>query len=160
MTAVSQLWLGDCFEEFPTFPMEPMWPDSVGCFTSCQTWVHEAAKTASSPENVKLLWQLFAGAVLWYYFEGSWQWLTLVSRLTGRTLICICNVLVQINNIWCGSQRSDIPKKFENKEMRCWVINVAKTTKPGKNKIYKEVCQSSRQREDLLHRTLQCQQTL
>lgn len=111
MTAVSQFWLGGCFEEFLTFQMEPMWPDSVGWFTFCQTWVCEAQKTASLPENVKQLWQVFAGTVLWCYFEESWQRLTLVLRLTVSTQICICKAFVQINNIWCGSWRSSLLKK-------------------------------------------------
>lgn len=63
-TAPSWLWLVGCNEEFLTFQMESMWPDSVGWFTFCQTWVCKAQKTGSLPENVKLLWQLFAGTVL------------------------------------------------------------------------------------------------
>lgn len=138
MTAVSLLWLGG-----------PRWgvPDlSDGAHVARFGWLlyilsntslWDGEKTASLPGNVKPLWQLFAGTALWYYFEGSWQRLTLVSRLTGRSLICICKVLVQINNIWCGSHGSDIRKKFENKETRCWIINVAKNIKAWKEKKQK-----------------------
>lgn len=43
-TAASALWLVGCSEGFLTFQMEPMWPDSVGWFTFCQTRVCEAQK--------------------------------------------------------------------------------------------------------------------
>lgn len=51
--APTQLWLGGRWEEFLTFQMEPMWPDSVGWFTFCQTWVWETQKTGSLSQNVK-----------------------------------------------------------------------------------------------------------
>lgn len=134
MTAVSQLWLGGCCEEFLTFQMEPMWPDSVGWFTFCQTWVCEAQKTASLPENVKQQWQVFAGTVLWYYFEKSWQRLTHVLRLTGRTVICIQSACSNKQHLMWFITIS--LKKLENKVHGCCLENKARTSGPERTCVF------------------------
>lgn len=70
--------------------MEPMWPDSVGWFTFCQTRVCEAQKNwLASRKCQTAVTGLRRHCITW---EESWQRLTCVLRLTGRTLVCINNV--------------------------------------------------------------------
>lgn len=93
---------------------------------------------------------------LWYYFEESWQRLTHVSRLTGRTLICIQSAcsnkqhlmwFIKIRHFW----RSEGPK--------CTSENKVRTSGPWRG-MYLWGYANSQQREGMLHRTLQCQQKL
>lgn len=95
--APSRLWLGARFVEFLTFLMEPMWPDSVGWFTFCQTRVCEAQKNwLASRKCQTAVTGLRRHCITW---EESWQRLTCVLRLTGRTLVCINNVTCKFIDI-------------------------------------------------------------
>lgn len=140
VTAVSQLWLGGCFEKFLTFQKEPMWPDSVGWFTSCQTRVHEAQKNCVPSRKC----QTVVAVLCWHY-----------------TLIFYLFIFFFLKNLGCAWHSQDWPeelwfaftfankqhlmwfrkdqtfwRKFENKAHRLWGINIMKNIKAKKEKIF------------------------
>lgn len=95
---------------FPTFQTEPVWPDTVGRFTFCQTRVSEAQETGSLPGNVRTVVTLhWCHIILKNLSRGA-------SRLTGRTAICIQGPAR--TNIGRGSKTSGALKKSGEQSAR------------------------------------------
>lgn len=123
------------------FWWSPCGPIRLAGFTFCQTRVCEAqGKLAGFQEVSTAVTGLRCCCII---SEESWQRLTCVSRLTGRTPVCINNIIPQVR------------KQLEEVNKSALLLQWKKGATGGRVPLWSSA--SCRRREGATHRSSKCQ---